>query len=300
MRRLGVLHAVALLVGGFVCQLAMVACAGEGNGLKEPHDAIRWRTNYGDAMQEAKQTGKSMLIYFYDPTDTVFNEYFEDTLIADPPIARLVRQYIPTRLPRNATVTSDGQRIRLLSHESFREMLGRPGLAVVEFANRKSRHYGYVVSVYPFVGGEQVTDGHLTALLTLPEGSLTQRTLIFAVRTHPERPGSTEGQFSSVLAEESEQHARHQATINLQGHHNWDYRFHRINSRLPSSMGAQEVVAESWPGQGLFAAAREVVHSWRQSSGHWGAVRSRHAWFGYDMKRGRNGVWYATGIFARR
>jgi hypothetical protein len=29
-------------------------------------------------------------------------------------------------------------------------------------------------------------------------------------------------------------------------------------------------------------------------------VRSRQSFFGYDMKRGRNGVWYATGIFARR
>ena len=58
-----------------------------------------------------------------------------------------------------------------------------------------------------------------------------------------------------------------------------------------------EVVAESWPGQDLVDAAEEAVHSWRQSPGHWSAVRSRQPVFGYDIKRGLNGIWYATGIF---
>jgi hypothetical protein len=49
---------------------------------------------------------------------------------------------------------------------------------------------------------------------------------------------------------------------------------------------------------GLVAAAIDCVHSWRQSSGHWSAVRSRHRFYGYDMKRGSNGIWYATGIFS--
>ena len=77
-------------------------------------------------------------------------------------------------------------------------------------------------------------------------------------------------------------------------------RFHRINSKLSSNVLAQEVVAESWPNESLVEACVDCVHSWRQSPGHWGAVRRRHALFGYDIKRGRNGIWYATGIFGRR
>jgi hypothetical protein len=129
---------------------------------------------------------------------------------------------------------------------------------------------------------------------------LTQRTLILAVRIHPEGPSSTDGVFLTTLAKESESHARHQAQINLQGHHNWESRFHRISARLPGGHSAQEVCAESWPRMGLIAAALDCVHSWRQSSGHWSAVLSRHSYFGYDMKRGSNGVWYATGIFSTR
>jgi len=137
-------------------------------------------------------------------------------------------------------------------------------------------------------------------LLSLPIGSLTQRTLIFAVRTHPEGPASAISDPSPLLFAETANHSTHQANIAVQGHHDWENRFHAINARLPSGLIATEVCAESWPGQPLVDAAEECVHSWRQSSGHWNSVRARHALFGYDMKRGRNGIWYATGIFARR
>jgi hypothetical protein len=99
---------------------------------------------------------------------------------------------------------------------------------------------------------------------------------------------------------EAASHARHQASLDLQGHHQWDQRFHSISAQLPAGLIAQEICAESWPGQPLVAAAQECVHSWRQSQGHWNAVRTRHPLFGYDMQRGASGVWYATGIFGRR
>ena len=97
--------------------------------------------------------------------------------------------------------------------------------------------------------------------------------MIYAVRIHPEHPASTQGQFHTVLADEAKSHAKHQAAILLQGHHSWDTRFHRINARMPSGVLAQEVVAESWPNESLVEACIDCVHSWRQSPGHWGAVR---------------------------
>jgi hypothetical protein len=138
----------------------------------------------------------------------------------------------------------------------------------------------------------------ICVLLDLPPGTLTQRTMTYAVRTHREHPGSAWGKPLSVLAAETESHAAHQATILVQGHHQWDQRFHRINRRLPRGLVANEVCAESWPGQPLVEAAEECVDCWRQSPGHWDHVRRRHPFFGFDIKRGRNGVWYATGIFA--
>jgi hypothetical protein len=139
----------------------------------------------------------------------------------------------------------------------------------------------------------------MAVILDLPSGTLTQRTLIYAVRTHPDRPASTEGAFDVYLASEAQSHSEHQARIRLQGHHNWGHRFHRINGKLPHGLLACEVCAESWPGENLVEAAVECVRCWRLSSGHWSAVRAKHAVYAYDMKRGSNGVWYATGVFGR-
>jgi len=127
----------------------------------------------------------------------------------------------------------------------------------------------------------------------------TQQALIDAVRAHPDAPASTNGKFDPMLAKEAERHSLHQARIQTQGHHNWNRRFRRINAQLPAGLTACEVCAESWPGQTLEEAAAECVNSWRQSPGHWRAVSGECPLYGYDMKRGRNGVWYATGIFGQ-
>jgi hypothetical protein len=85
-------------------------------------------------------------------------------------------------------VTVGGQEIRLLEHAAFREMQGRPGIAMIDMTDPGSEHFRQVVSVYPFRDGRVASRRELVALLDLPNGSLTQRTLIFAVRTHPEGP----------------------------------------------------------------------------------------------------------------
>jgi hypothetical protein len=135
-------------------------------------------------------------------------------------------------------------------------------------------------------------------ILELPQGTLTQRTIIFAVRTHPDRPESADGRPDSYLLKEAESQSQYQARICVQGHHRWGERFARIGARL-RGCAPREVCAESWPGDSLVEAAVECVRCWRLSSGHWSAVRAHQRCFGYDMKRGPNGVWYATGIVGK-
>ena len=206
---------------------------------------------------------------------------------------------VAIRLPAGAKIASRGSEISLLDHPAFAEMQRAPGIALLDMTDDQSPHFRHVVSVYPF-SRQPIWADKLAAMLDLPLGTLTQRTLNFAVRTHPERPASALGHYSPLLARETESHAVHQASQTLQGHHQWESRFHSINAQLPGGLVTQEVCAESWPGQSLVEAAEECVHSWRQSSGHWEAVSRRHVLFGYDMKLGRNGVWYAAGIFARQ
>ena len=91
-------------------------------------------------------------------------------------------------------------------------------------------------------------------------------------------------------------HCAHQADIGLQGHHRWESRFHEIWEKIDGGEAPVEVCAESWPDYDLLTAAIDCVNSWRQSSGHWNAVRGTHPNYGYDIQLGSNGIWYATGI----
>jgi len=67
---------------------------------------------------------------------------------------------------------------------------------------------------------------------------------------------------------------------------------------MKSGRDFKEVVAESWPNQTMLDSCVDCVDSWRHSSGHWQGVRSPHRAYAYDIRRGSNGIWYATGLFA--
>ena len=82
-----------------------------------------------------------------------------------------------------------GKEIKLIEHSSFAELQRQPGLAIIDFTDPKSEYYGHVISIYPLSLPGALTTHDLQALLTLPEGSLTQRTLILAVRIHPDGTG---------------------------------------------------------------------------------------------------------------
>jgi hypothetical protein len=281
--------------------LASIALAGGVlAGENEPRPTTAWMTDYHAALDEAESRGRQAVIWFYDAGAAADNERLETGVLQEPAIAEmLASRFVCAKLPSNTEASCAGEQRELLKHPAFSDLRGAAGLVVIDMVERDGPLHRQVVSVYPLARGI-ISSDKLKTLLDLPRGTLTQRTLIFAVRTHPEAPASTSGALSSILARETERHANHQASIALQGHHNWEARFHAINAELPGGLLAREVCAESWPGQSLLDAAVECVHSWRQSPGHWNAVSASHPMFAYDMKRGSNGVWYAAGIFAGR
>jgi hypothetical protein len=179
----------------------------------------------------------------------------------------------------------------LVGDRSLVEMRGGPGLFVVDHAHDAWR--GRIVSILPRTSGKyyRFAPHHIDELASLPSASLTQRSLILAVRIHPEHPQSTQGACDPGLCQEAEAHSAHQARIRRQGHHGWDVRSQRIGG------SAAEVCAESWEHQDLLDSCIDCVASWRQSSGHWRAVSGQHSAYGYDIRRGSNSIWYATGIF---
>jgi hypothetical protein len=242
-----------------------------------------------------------MLLINFVPTSTSRAQQDLERAIAQrPDWQQKLDRFVLCKVPATAEIPVKGEPITVLKHAAFGEMHGRPGVAVVDLASEGEPHYGRVVSAFPFMTGKYYRwqTSHFAAVLDLPPGTITQRTMIWAVRTHPERPASTSGVQDPALATAARSHSQHQASIGVQGHHNWEGRFHRLRRLLGGGLPV-EVVAESWPGQTMIDSCVDCVHSWRQSSGHWSAVRSPQSRFGYDIRRGRNGIWYGTGIFLR-
>lgn len=293
----------------FILILLLCSPSPAEDATAQDHGQLLWHDDYAKAMDEAERRGKMLFILFSasDGTNAAgeseangksrIDDAHRSAIVA-PEVQEKLKDFVRVELPLDAKVMISGKDVAILELPAFDEMLGGQGMAIIDFAHKE--FHGDIVSMFPLYRGQAFTAEEILAMLDLPEGTLTQRTLIYAVRTHPERPGSTDGQILEDLSREAEMQSCYQARLQSQGHHNWETRFQRIRARLSGGLTASEVCAESWPGEGLLAAAIECVRCWRQSSGHWRAVRERHPCYGYDMKRGNNGIWYATGIFGQR
>jgi hypothetical protein len=255
------------------------------------------------AYKQAADQHKMLLIFFQRERPDALQTAVEAAFENDARIRGQLARFVLVKLPVDTAIHVNGKPVTLLDHPSMAEMHGRAGLAIIDLAHEDKPYYGRVVSAYPFMRGKYYAFRveHLPTILALPPGTITQRTMIWAVRVHPENPASTRGVKNPALASEAQSHSRYQAQLGMQGHQRWNVRFHRIR-RLLAALGFRgapvEVVAESWPNQTMIDSCIDCVQSWRRSSGHWNAVKSYHQAYGYDIQRGPNGIWYGTGIFA--
>jgi hypothetical protein len=282
---------------------------GDGRLMKlfRPHDRTEQAqvlpiTDYATAYKKAKEQKKQLLVFFHPAGKTFFRDARQYKALSNAKAWKQLDRFVLASVPLSETVKTKGKQKRVVDSGAFADLRSGGGVAIVDLEKPKAATYGQVISLLRFESGGYYTfkRQHVPMIMELPRGTLTQRSLIFAVRIHPEAPQGANGKFHTALASEAASHSNDQAGMGVQGHHNWESRFHRINARLPGDVSAQEVVAESWPGEDLMDACVDCVHSWRQSSGHWSAVRGRHPVFGFDIKRGGNGIWYATGLFGRR
>jgi hypothetical protein len=257
----------------------------------------KWHTDYDKAAALAKQVKKDLVIHFRadDALDDVFRDEEVRKKLTDFVCLRVADSY-----------EYDGK--RLLDYSALEDMMGKPGLAVVSFHDADLPIHRQAVSVHPQVGSRYrwvpgYSARELGVILDLPAtATLSQRSMIYAIRVHPERPRSIHGTAHKSYLGHAERHSQRQASTQRQHHADIIAAARQMSAESGESFGAgSEVVAESWGrfvgGENVLEAAFSCVDAWRHSSGHWGAVSRLHRFFGYDIARGANGTWYATGIF---
>jgi hypothetical protein len=266
---------------------------------------VCWHTNYENARREAKAGKKMLLVNFIADGGSNYQRSFEKYLHENEAVRKQLDDFVLVRVSENERPgmlrlgVLRKSRSRLLDDPAYRYMSKTPGVAIVDFKHTNTDYSGRVVTALPFKNGKYYrwTNSQLAVALDLPAGTITQRTMVWAVRIHPEHPRSTNGKMHPELAEGARKQSAYQAQIGVQGHHNWESRIHHLVSSTRAG-GASEVVAESWPNQGMIDSCIDCVLSWRHSPGHWGAVSRNQRYYGYDIRQGGNGIWYGTGIFA--
>ena len=273
--------------------------AGNARAQTADRQPLEWHTNYAAAHSKAKAERRMLLVNFVPAGESAAQRQLENAIQRDRLLERRLRPMVLVRLPSDYQCELAGYQGPLVNHPAFTHLNGRTGIAIIDLQHRGTPHYNHVVTALPFSPGKYYRwqPSHLSVALGLPPGTITQRTMIWAVRIHPESPASTAGHCHQALAEAAKSHSEYQARTGVQGHQRWDVRHQQVRLRSRANE-AKEVVAESWPDQNLIDSCIDCVASWRHSPGHWGAVRRRHRLFGYDIRRGRNGIWYGTGIFA--
>jgi hypothetical protein len=266
---------------------------------------LNWHTNYEDACDEARSSRKMLLVNFVPHAGSDAQRGLEKFLHESGDVRAQLQDYVLVRVfddehvrgLRNGILRRN--RDRVIDDPAFKHLGRTAGLAIVDFKHAKADYYGDAVTVLPFKSGKYYRwqNSHLAVALGLPAGTITQRMMVWAVRIHPEKPLSTTGTMHPALAELATEHSAYQALVHVQGHQDWESRFHLVVARAHVGT-ASEVVAESWENQDLIDSVIDCVASWRQSPGHWEGVSSRHKYYGYDIRKGTNGIWYGTGIFA--
>lgn len=106
------------------------------------------------------------------------------------------------------------------------------------------------------------------------------------------------GKPTRFLQEHAIRQARYQAYHETQGHQNWSQRSQEILSQLPAGFRVEENAAESWPENSRVEAATEMFFSWERSPGHWELCNQRCIYFGINMSKGKNGIYYSTLLVA--
>lgn len=132
-----------------------------------------------------------------------------------------------------------------------------------------------------------------------PTMSPTATGLIEAGKKYPDAK-VCQSEPHPLLMELAKQHAKYMASIGVQGHQNFNTRFQKI---IQAGVGvtAAEICAESWSwqkGESMETLGEEMFRCWRKSPRHWSVAKKQHKYFGCDMSRGLNGVWYACIIVA--
>ena len=222
-----------------------------------------------------------------------------------PSMRPILEQFSRVELPLNAVMpiladkNNDSQKKGLpnllLKHRSFRHLGTQPGIAVVDLTNRSSPNYARVVTVLPLPESGQFQNGSLTLALNLPKGTISQRTLLFAIRSTVPDSSLSMREFNSTLVELAHRNSRYMANSGQAGSFDQETHRQRIEQEFGPQAELKQLVFATDSEATIHEAALQAVTSWIETSESFDVLDAPATEMGMDMFQNfESGQWFVT------
>ncbi|MDA0921325.1 MAG: hypothetical protein O2945_19825 [Planctomycetota bacterium] len=274
-----------------------------------PAESLSWHSDYLAAYVEASQEKRFLLMLFREnavggeplaPTDSVF----------DPSLRPMLEQFSRVELPLNAAMPNvssknedseqDALPNLLLKHRSFRHLGMQPGIAVVDLTDPASPNHARVVSVLPLQENGQFNNADLMLALNLPQGAISQRTLLFAIRSTVPDSSLSMREFSPTLIELAHRNSRYMANSGQVGSFDRENRAQQIEKEFGPQARLKELVFATEAETGIQDAALQAVTSWISNSESFDILDSPARAMGMEMfQNSESGRWFVTCFVVR-
>ncbi len=269
-----------------------------------PAESLAWHSDYLAAYVEASQEKRYLLMLFRDAVFGGEPLAATDAVFA-PSMRPMLEQFSRVELPLNAAmpILSDkdheaqktGLPNLLLKHRSFRHLGMHPGIAVIDLTDPGSPNHARVVTVLPLPESGQFQDDTLMLALNLPQGAISQRTLLFAIRSTVPDSSLSMRQFNPTLVELAHRNSRYMANAGQAGSFDQKTRQQRIEQEFGPQAELKKLVFATESETTIHDAALQAVTSWIETSESFEVLDAPATAMGMDMfQNSESGRWFVT------
>jgi hypothetical protein len=270
---------------------------------------LTWHSDYLAAYFEAAQEKRYLLMLFRETIVGGDEVASTDSFFA-PSMRPMLEQFSRVDLPLNAAMpdnsgpgsneTENDLPNLLLKHRSFRHLGVRSGIAVVDLTDPESANHARVVSVLPLPDNGLFSDDELMLALNLPKGAISQRTLLFAVRSTVPDSGLSMRQFSPTLIELAHRNSKYMASVEKIESFEQDARREQIAEEFGQQAELQELFFATESDATIHEAARQAVTRWTETSAAFDVLTTPATAMGMDMfQSSASGRWFVTCFVVR-
>lgn len=267
-------------------------------------ESLSWHSDYLAAYVEASQEKRFLLMLFREnafggepliSTDSVFAPSMRPMLEQFSRVELPLNAAMPIVSKKNQDTEQDDLPNLLLKHRSFRHLGMRPGIAVVDLTDQASPNHARVVSVLPLPESGQFNNADLTLALRLPQGAISQRTLLFAIRSTIPDSSLSMREFSPALIELAHRNSRYMANAGQVGSFDQENREQRIEKEFGPQAELKELVFATESETTIHDAALQAVTSWISNSESFDILDSPAEAMGMEMfQNSESGRWFVT------